>query len=412
MSARDALLGSSFAVAKGGEPGGARLGAWGRFATGSFDGEENNLTLRGDVTTAFVGADLESGHWLGGLALGVSEGEGTFDLRGAADSGTIESTLTAAYPYLRWRAHDRLDLWAMGGLGSGEMSIRQTGRTPHQTDISMRMGALGVTGALLEPPPDGGLALDLRSDVMHVRMASEARTSAAGNLAAAEADVTRLRLILEGSRPFETRGGGHFTPSGQIGLRQDAGDAETGTGLELGGGLTFARGALEVGATARALVAHEDSGYKEWGASGHLRLNPSASGRGPSLTLAPVWGEPGSATEQLYGLQHTRGLAHAREFDPRSRLDAELGYGFLAPGAPGVVTPYTALSWAEKGGHTLRVGARWNLAPGAVLGPRRCALARYRGRRRQCRTDVPHRTSLVASIPSRSGLRARFAAGR
>ena len=43
-------------------------------------------------------------------------------------------------------------------------------------------------------------------------------------------------------------------------------------------------------ANARTLVAHEDSGYREWGAGGSVRLDPGASGRGLSLTLAPVWG--------------------------------------------------------------------------------------------------------------------------
>ena len=78
--------------------------AWGRFATSSFDGEEDGVTLSGDVTSAFLGADVASGRWLGGVALGLSEGDGPFTLTGEREStrnnGTVESTLTAVYPYL------------------------------------------------------------------------------------------------------------------------------------------------------------------------------------------------------------------------------------------------------------------------------------------------------------------------
>ena len=77
-------------------------------------------------------------------------------------------------------------------------------------------------------------------------------------------------------------------------------------------------------------MAHEASGYEEWGASGSVRIDPGASGRGLSFSLTPTWGAAGSGVEQLYGLEHTRGLAENREFDPKARLDAELGYGSRA----------------------------------------------------------------------------------
>ncbi len=47
--------------------------------------------------------------------------------------------------------------------------------------------------------------------------------------AAAEADVTRLRIILDASRAFALDRGGKLTPALDLGLRQDGGDAETGT---------------------------------------------------------------------------------------------------------------------------------------------------------------------------------------
>ena len=206
---------------------------------------------------------------------------------------------------------------------------------------------------------------------MWVRTQSDAVAGDAdngGNLAAAEADVTRLRLVLEGSRAFEIGADRLLTPSVSVGLRHDGGAAETGTGLEVGGGVAYAGDGITVEGRVRALVAHEDSSYEEWGASGSLRIDPGEFGRGLSLSVAPVWGEAGSQAEQLWGLKHTRGLADDREFEPEQRIEAELGYGLTGPRGLGVVTPYTAGSWADDGGRTLRAGARWHVAPDALVG--------------------------------------------
>ena len=61
-----------------------------------------------------------------------------------------------------------------------------------------------------------------------------------------EADASRLRLILEGSRAFEGDEGRTLTPSVELGLRHDGGDAETGTGLEAGAGIRYAGAGLTV----------------------------------------------------------------------------------------------------------------------------------------------------------------------
>ena len=89
--------------------------------------------------------------------------------------------------------------------------------------------------------------------------------SAGGNGdAGATADVWLLRLGVEGSRRFALGGDGAglvLTPSFEVGARLDGGDAETGLGADLGGGLAFAAPeqgvALDV--KARGLVAHEDT---------------------------------------------------------------------------------------------------------------------------------------------------------
>ena len=372
LTGRELLLGSAFSLSAGGELGAPRWSAWGRVATGNFAGEEDGVTLSGDVTSAFLGADVASGRWLGGVALGLSEGDGPFTLTGEREStrnnGTVESTLTAVYPYLRFSATERLDLWAMGGYGQGTMTIAEDSATPLETDIGMTMGAVGVKGTVREPPPEGGMALSVKSDALFVRTTSDAvhgDAASGGNLEAAEADVSRLRLVLEGSRAFALEGDGTLTPAFEVGVRQDGGDAETGTGIEVGGRLSYARPGVTVEGAVRGLVAHEEAGYEEWGASGAIRIDPGASGRGLSFTLTPAWGHAGSAAERLWGLGDARGLAPDAEVEAGQRLDAELGYGVGAH--PGVVTPFAGLGLADGGARRLRLGARWALGPATSL---------------------------------------------
>ena len=119
---------------------------------------------------------------------------------------------------------------------------------------------------------------------------------------------------------------------------------------------------------ARTLIAHEDPGYREWGAGGSVRLDPGASGRGLSLSLAPVWGTPSSGVDRLWSARDAAGLAPGGEFEATRRLNAELGYGLGVPRGLGLVTPYAGLSLAEGGGRTWRTGARWQVMPGLTLG--------------------------------------------
>ena len=76
----------------------------------------------------------------------------------------------------------------------------------------------------------------------------------------------------------------------ELGLRHDGGGAETGTGVEWAAGVdcTDPDTGLSPEANGRALVAHEDAKYREWGALGAMRLAAGERGRGVSFRLAPT----------------------------------------------------------------------------------------------------------------------------
>ena len=366
MTGRELLLGSSFHLASQGEAGGPSFSAWGRVTRGSFDADMDDVRMDGDVTTGMLGADVEGERWLAGVALSRSDGDGSFTLTSRMasnrDEGEVESRLTGVYPYARLSLSERVSAWALAGYGTGELTLTESGGKPIETDLSMTMGAVGGRGTLVAAPEGGGFALALQSDAFWMRMESDKTEGMEG----AEADASRLRLLLDASRPFET-GGGTLTPSVELGLRHDGGDAETGTGVEVGAGIRYAGSGVTVEGSVRGLVAHEASGYEEWGASGSVRIDPGASGRGLSLTLAPSYGNASSGTERLWSLSDTGGLASDREFEAAHRLDAEVGYVLGAPRGLGLLTPYAGLGLAGEAGRSWRAGARWQVAPDASL---------------------------------------------
>ena len=371
MTGRELLLGSAFHLAQEGDGNTPSLAAWGRVTTGGFDGEApadgGSVRIDGEVTTGILGTDAEWRRLLAGVALSVSEGEGTFDQPGV-DSGTIESTMTTVSPYGRLDLSDRVSAWGLVGIGTGDMTIVQganaTTNQPERvtrTDLSMRLTALGGRGALLEAGESGGMDLTLKADAFMVRTEAQA----VSNEGATTTDASRVRLVLEGSRAFRTDSGGVLTPGLELGLRHDGGDAETGTGVELGGRMSYAHphSGLSLDASVRTLIAHEDSDYREWGASGALRLAPGERGRGLSFSLAPTWGTPSSGVDRLWSARDARGLAPGDEFEPESRLEGELGYGLPVFGGGFTGTPNLGFGLSDTA-RDYRIG--WRLtAPGA-----------------------------------------------
>ena len=237
--------------------------------------------------------------------------------------GELDNTLTSLHPYLRYAVTDRLDVWGVLGYGWGELTLEQETGTHYETDTTLVMGAVGGRGLLLAAAETGGFQLATRTDAMFTRTTSEAVVG----LSSAEAEAHRLRVVLEGSRALTWADGRSLTPTMELGLRHDWGDAETGFGLELGGRVHYAdpRLGLTLDAAVRGLLAHEDHDYDEWGASGSLRLAPGAAGQGLSLTLAPTWGAAASGVNGLWSRQTTAGLApQGTRRTPTGRLNAEV----------------------------------------------------------------------------------------
>ena len=391
MTERQLLLGSAFHLVSddGKSPIDPRVSTWGRVASSSLEGSDNGLSLEGTVTTATLGVDGAWRRWVVGIALAYSKGDGSYALE-ALDTGSMDSSLTTIHPYVSYEASDRVRIWGMVGYGSG--TLRLMGGESISTDLDMAMGALGIRGELLDPMRSrSGMGLAVRSD------ASWTGTSASpvdGRLTAAEASTNRLRVVLEVSRPLTLAEGRTFTPVVELGLRHDGGDADTGSGVEVGGRLNYASSwGLSAEISLRALLAHEASDYREWGAGGMIRFAPGRQGLGLTASLRPAWGTAQTGPGRLWNGADTRSLAvDAAPHAPESHVDAELGYGLRALNGLGILTPYARASIAEGHEDAWHVGARLVLRDSIDI--------RLEATHRQNRDDASARElALLATLP-------------
>ncbi len=116
----DVLTGSAFALNRE-TGGGGVVSLWSRGARSRFSGREGALSLGGDVRTTMFGADYARGPLVVGLSLSDTRGLGEYSGPGA---GRMLSSVTGLYPWLGYRATDRITVWGVTGYGVGGMRTR------------------------------------------------------------------------------------------------------------------------------------------------------------------------------------------------------------------------------------------------------------------------------------------------
>ena len=355
---------SSFLVSSGGEAAGAgregRWTAWGQGRSAHFQHDSPDLELKGGALTSLIGIDWQRDRLLAGLVMAHNLISGEYDMRTAEASALrddLDNHLASMHPYFHYALSERLSAWGVTGYGRGRMG---KGPGPASRGIVMGMGGLGVRGDLGTPERLRGFDLAVRSDAFWVGMDAPATP----DRPAVEGAASRARLALEGARPLALSAGRDLSPSLEMGLRFDGGDAETGVGMEIGGGLGYTdpgRG-LSITSSARRLMAHRDDGYEEWGMAGSVTLDPGRLGRGASLRMRSSWGAASSGIDRLMGFSGSEGSPGFPGATPGRGLNAEVGYGLDALG--GVLTPYADVGMSGRGQRNCRLGWRLQVDPG------------------------------------------------
>ena len=280
----------------------------------------------------------------------------------------MSSTLTGVYPWARHAISERLSAWGVAGYGEGALTLTPAGPDGGngpaiRSDLELAMAAAGVRGVLLAAPADGGPEVAVKADALGVRTTS----ATAPDLAAADADVTRLRLGVEGAWAVRLENGGTLTPTLEIGVRHDGGDAETGAGADLGGGLAWSGPGKGVicGDPGPGPPGPRGGRLPRAGPVGVALLRPDAGHRTRARPHPQpdhrAWRRAGGM-DALLGrgtMADLVGAAHGDDLASR-RLELRLGYGLAASGGF-ASTPEAALARAD-GHREYSLGWRLTLA--------------------------------------------------
>ena len=348
------LTRSSFALTRETRQGGI-LSFWSRGARSSFAGREEALSLGGDVRTTMFGADYAKGPLVTGLSLSNSRGLGEY---AGVSGGQVASAVTGLYPWLGYTLSDRVSVWGVTGYGKGALTLTPGEGAALTSGLSMAMAAAGTRGALVAGGASG-FELAFKADALWVGTSIDGVEGPGGNLAATAAAVTRFRTGLEAARGYALAGRLSLRPSVEVGLRHDGGDAETGAGLDVGGGLVVSDTStgLAVDLRVRMLALHQADGFRERGMALSLSYNPTPrTPLGLTARVAPSWGgQATSGAEALWGRETMAGLAQHGGADG-TRLEAEVGYG-LPVSRRFVGTPTFGVGTSEMG-RDYRLGYR------------------------------------------------------
>ena len=395
VSSQELAQGSSFNFS--GDGAGPRLSFWGSGALSSFNGSEDTFNLRGEVTTAVVGAEWSSERWRAGAALCHSRGSGSF--QGGRGAGDISGALTGLFPYGRYALTPRLGIWATAGYGWGSLSHNHDGYALEYNPVAtMAMGALGMEGLLLEGGSDG-VTLTTTADLLLLKTSSQE----VEGLPASDGNLSRFRLGLEATRPFLLRNGSSLSPSLELGIRQDRGDAETGFGMDLGASLSWSAPERGVSAVVkgRTLLSHGAEHFQEKGLALSFSWQPTPTNRGVSLSVSHAVG--GAAEGGTASLLHPTAIEvlDATSSDGE-RFEARLAYGFPFYNDRLTITPSVAAALSPS---SRSYSLLWSLAPYAERlqlhgeEPWELSLQGERQENLSSSSTVDHSLKLLFSLP-------------
>ena len=358
------LAGTSFEMALGKQEQGTSTSwvpvLWGQGDLQHFNGDLDRLEMnyRGRLEAAHVGLDLYANDkMLAGLSFMRSWGD--MDYTDDGIDGVLESRMNTVHPYLYWQPTERVSMWALGGMGWGEVEVKEPGRS-HDFDADFRMLAGGVRSVLCRWPCN---ELALRADVFTAQL----RTDATDDIAKVSGKAYRGRLMLEWVHDLPMSAGRSLGLQLEAGGRIDGGDADRGAGVETGLRLGYldANHGLDVALHGRTLVVHE-SDYRDWGLGVQASWDPGEKQRGFRASVMSTWGRDGGGRTTLWDnadvVMRPTGMG-AMSMASQYRMESEVAYaGMKAPGVPGLLTPYSRLRWAGPG-RELALGTAWSLPP-------------------------------------------------
>ncbi len=309
---------------------------WSNMDRQSYAGDR----YRGHSSNAYFGMDKQTGQsWMVGLAAARFRGAadyayGTATQRMQIDMGQI-------MPYVRYAPSDRTLVWGTIGIGQGDLRTSVVGASDTASTLTSRLGILSGRHLVTDTTR---FNLAVRGDLAATSLATPHGDAASENLAI---KVQRARAGFETEYSVDVTSHVKVTPFGQLDIRTDLGDGDTGSGFEFSGGLKLTHRALTVALIGRSFDSQGRSSYSEQGVALTATVNPSLDGTGFSARIAPQWGAHAHLTDAVW--QEAANpiwiSAPAQWIDnaqdtKNDQFDSRFGYGMPVANGHYLMTPF------------------------------------------------------------------------
>ena len=294
-------------------------------------------------------------------------------LHNIAPNGLIEGLQLSLYPYLSLFEPGVYSLWVAAGYGTGEIEV-----SSHSASNAARAQSGGVYDSKIISFLAGG-RLRLLTDTTRISLKTqltdsrvELRPVGVSPGGSTQQTLSRLHAAVDFSWQLRQLSGVSLLPALEIGVRQDSGDSELGSGTEIGFSFSYTNpNGLTLEAGARTLLASE-SGYREDGGHALLHYQTSTNTWGGAIfSLRPSWGARSlhnswQQTAQPHGFDS---LSNEPEASGWGRdLRADWSYGFALSSLCGPMRTYSSLQWLDKGSTTATLGSSCDIGNGFRLG--------------------------------------------
>jgi len=289
----------------------------------------------GTTTSAYLGVDARlRSHWLIGLAISRNRSAGNWNV--STSGGRITQSMNGIYPYVKWEGRS-ISLWATIGAGSGDVQNRRNTGLLGTSKLRMQLWLMELEKqigssnrldfAILGDAGSVRLRTDRSKDAVALTQ-FEGTDSMTPNITESidghSVVVNQIRIGIDLSLPLHV-GAKEMKTFAMVHARHDSGE-QTGSGIEITGGLQANHNIIRLDAHARTLLYYSAEGYDESGIAVTLTIGEQRGREGFSFEISPRWGTQPHLSNQLFQDQNIRLQSFYNTEPNRWLLSAHVNY--------------------------------------------------------------------------------------
>ena len=319
---------------------------WAALNLDSFTTEHDESEVDGGMSSQYLGADvLLSDNVFAGVAVArhSSDSSYTFSNEQARGDGELDTTLTGFYPYLNLTDNNRFTMHLIGGFATGETTLSRShvNQGEESADASANILAAGLEYVVWSR---NSLHISLLGDAGSANISTEGDGGLLGDRESSSSRIS-FGTGISLSPDLDT---GTMTTTLDIRFANAGGDGPTGSGLEIGGTLSYFGDQFDFMADARALnySADDDVDVSQSSLSARLRFKANSDASGLSIAVTPRISSRSSVQDQInFRDIENLGFDTLGMSGSGSSIQGEIGFGIPLQRKSTMLTP--RVSWTE-----------------------------------------------------------------